>query len=71
MTKLNIGARIEEAYVALKVIVEKGKKSRPRTEARDMGLIGRPEETNVVHKGVEERYHGTTGEGVEHIALST
>ena len=53
------------------MIVEKGKKSRPRTEARDMGLIGRPEETNVVHKGVEERYHGTTGEGSEEDALGT
>ena len=41
--KLNIGARIEEAYAALKVMVEEEEKSRPRTEAGDMGLIDIPE----------------------------
>ena len=52
--KLDIGDRIEEAYAALKVMVEEEGKPRPRTEAGDTGLIVRPEEMNVARKGPEE-----------------
>ena len=51
-------------------MVKEEERSRPRTEAGDTGLIGVPEETNVAHKGVEERYISTTGYGAEPATLS-
>ena len=50
-------------------MVEEEEKSRPRIEARDTGLTGIPKETNMAHKGIEERYHDTTEEGSEEDAL--
>ena len=70
-TKLDIRARVEEAYTALKAMVEEEERSRPRTDSRNTELIGLPDGTNVAHAEPEERYHGTTGEGMEQVALST
>ena len=63
--RIDIGAWIEEAYAALKVMVEEEEKSWPRTEARDTRLIDILEETNVAHKGAEEWYDDNTGKGLE------
>ena len=38
-TRLSFRARIEEAYVALKVMVEEEERSRPRTDAEDTGFV--------------------------------
>ena len=69
--KLDIRARIEEAYAALKAMVKEEERSRPRTEVRELELIGLTEETDVAHAEVEEQCHGTTGEGAEQDTLST
>ena len=52
-------------------MVEEEEKSRPRTKAGDIGLIGIPEETNVAYDMAEERYIGTMGRGVEQDTLPT
>ena len=70
-TKLDIRARVEEAYTALKAMVEEEERSRSQTEANETELISLPEETDVAHVEAKERYHVTTGEGAEQDALST
>ena len=52
-------------------MVKEEEKSKPRTEAGNMGLIGIPQVTNVAFDKVEERYIGTTGRGAEQDTLST
>ena len=51
-------------------MVQDEEKTGPRTDSGDTVLIGIPEETNAAYNKAEERYIGTTGEGVERAALS-
>ena len=46
-------------------MVQDEEKTGPRTDSGDTVLIGIPEETNAAYNKAEERYIGTTGEGVE------
>ena len=58
-TRLSFGAWVEEAYAALK----------PRTDSRDMVLIGILEETNMAYEemedGSEESWHDGSKEGCD------
>ena len=71
--RLIFGAWIEEAYAALKMMVQDEEAYaalKQRTDSGDMVLIGIPEETNMAYDAAEEWYIGTTGEGAERATLS-
>ena len=61
-TRLNIRAQVEEAYAALKALVEEEERSRSQANA---------EETGLPYEMAENRYHDTTGGGAEQETLST
>ena len=71
LAKLDIRAQVEEAYTALKAMVEEEERSRSPTKADEPELISLLEETDWAHAEAEELYHGTTRKGVGQDALST
>ena len=52
-------------------MVEEEERSGTRSDCGDSKLVGLPYERDEAHAEAEERYDGTTGEGVEQDVLST
>ena len=70
-TKLDVEALVQEAYEALKAMVEEEEIIGAQSDSSDLELVGLPDEADMAHVEAEGRYHGSTGEGAECDTLST